>query len=248
MKKLKIYNDSDQLAREAARILFSHLKTAANRRGKATIVLAGGSTPRGCYGELAPMLKRSQGVLKRCFWFLGDERWVAEDNPESNENMIRKALWEPAGVQGENIFCWQSGSGEPVEKALAYERILERFFRQTPAQKQLLRPDLVILGLGEDGHTASLFPDGRAIDSRGNKQPVAVDLHGLTAAIYVDRFSLYRLSMTAGFLASAVNIFFIISGSNKKKVLKRVLGREPELPASWLNLKQTSFLVTAETV
>jgi len=248
MDKLKVYKDSDQLAGEAARILFSHLKKAISRRGKASIVLAGGSTPRGCYRELALMLKVNQNVLNRCFWFIGDERWVAEDNPESNENMIRKVLWEPAGIQGEKIFSWQAGSGEPAEKALAYERILERFFRESRAQKQPRGPDLVILGLGEDGHTASLFPRGQVIDGQGDKRPVAADLHGLTAAIYVDRLALYRLSMTAGFLASAVNIYFIISGSNKKEVLKRVLSGEPELPASWLNLKQTSFLVTGETI
>ena len=245
-KKLKVYKDSDQLAREAARILFSHLKRAIYRTGKATIVLAGGSSPRGCYRELALMLKRNQEVLNRCFWFIGDERWVAEDNPESNENMIRKALWEPAGIQGEKIFSWQAGSGEPVEKALAYERILERFFRDMRAQKKPRGPDLVILGLGDDGHTASLFPHGQVIGDQGNKRPVAVDLHGLTAAIYVDHLKAYRLSMTAGFLASAANIYFIVSGSNKKEVLKRVLNGEPELPASWLNLKQTSFLITAE--
>ncbi|HEB11630.1 MAG TPA: 6-phosphogluconolactonase [Spirochaetales bacterium] len=247
-KKLKVYKDSDQLGREAARILFSHLKRAISRRGKAAIVLAGGSSPRGCYRELALMLKRNQEVLNRCFWFIGDERWVAEDNPESNENMIRKVLWEPAGVHGEKIFSWQAGSGEPAEKALAYEGMLKKFFRKLRAPKEPRGPDLVILGLGEDGHTASLFPHGQVIDGRGNKRPVAVDLHGLTAAIYVDHLEAYRLSMTAGFLASAANIYFIISGSNKKGVLKRVLSREPELPASWLNLKQTSFLVTAETV
>jgi len=248
MIKMKVYKDSDQLAREAARILFSRLKKAITRRGKATIVLAGGSSPRGCYRDLALMLKRNQEVLNRCFWFIGDERWIAEDNPESNENMIRKALWEPAGVQGEKIFSWQAGSGEPAAKALAYEGMLARFFRETRIQKQLRGPDLVILGLGEDGHTASLFPYGQVIDGQGNTRPVAVDLHGLTAAIYVERLALYRLSMTARFLASAVNIYFIISGSNKEEVLKRVLRREPELPASWLNLKQTFFLVTAETV
>ncbi len=247
-KKLKVYKDNDQLAGEAARILFSHLKRAISRRGKATIVLAGGSSPRGCYRELALMLKRNQEVLNRCFWFIGDERWVAEDNPESNENMIRKALWESAGVQKEKIFSWKAGSGEPAEKALVYEGMLKNFFRELRVRKEPRGPDLVILGLGEDGHTASLFPHGQVIDGRGNKRPVAVDLHGLTAAIYVDHLKAYRLSMTAGFLASAANIYFIISGSNKKGVLKRVLSREPELPASWLNLKQTSFLVTAETV
>ena len=246
-EKLKVYKDSDQLAREAARILFSHLKKAISRRGKATIVLAGGSTPQGCYRGLALMLRENPEIKKHCFWFIGDERWVAEDNPESNENMIRKALWEPAGVHGEKIFSWQAGSGKPAEKALAYGRMLERFFRETRAQKRPLGPDLVILGLGEDGHTASLFPHGQVIDSRGNKRSVAADLHGLTAAIYVDHLKTYRLSMTAGFLASAANIYFIINGSNKKEVLKRVLSWVPELPASWLNLKQTSFLVTAET-
>jgi 6-phosphogluconolactonase len=224
------------------------LKKAISRRGKATIVLAGGSTPQGCYRKLALTLREDKGVLNRCFWFIGDERWVAEDNPESNENMIRKALWEPAGVQGEKIFSWQAGSGEPAEKALAYEGMLKNFFRELRTRKEPRGPDLVILGLGEDGHTASLFPHGQAIDGQGNKRPVAVDLHGLTAAIYVDRLAVYRLSMTAGFLASAANIYFIISGSNKKEVLKRVLSRVPELPASWLNLRQTSFLVTAETV
>jgi len=115
-EKLKVYKDSDQLAREAARILFSHLKKAISRRGKATIVLAGGSTPQGCYRGLALMLRENPEIKKHCFWFIGDERWVAEDNPESNENMIRKALWEPAGVHGEKIFSWQAGSGNRQRK------------------------------------------------------------------------------------------------------------------------------------
>ena len=109
-----------------------------------------------------------------------------------------------------------------------------------------------MLGMGEDGHTASLFPDGWAMrggapDPTRDAMPMSPNLPGLTAAVYAPRAQSFRLTMT-GFLKQSRRIFFLVSGESKRATLSRVLKGDPQLPASWMNLDHTRFLVTRDAI
>ncbi len=245
-KEVRVYRDREELAKEAALIFYSELKEGVSTRGRAAVILAGGSTPKECYRELARLLRTDRRTNDQLYWFLGDERWVPAGSPESNELMARQALLEPTGTPEERIFSWKAGEENPPTKARDYQEILQTFF--DPQGSEPLRPDLLVSGLGEDGHTASLFPGGLVACPAGEETAVSPEIPGLAAAVYVPQLQRFRLTMTPRMLGSARSIYFLVSGEKKRKTLKRVLAKESGLPASWLNLDQTEFLVTRDAV
>ena len=248
MDKVRVYADMEQLSEQAAGTLFAAIEDDLSSGREPAVILAGGNTPLGCYRILAQLLGKIPGQRERIRWFFGDERWVGLDNRDSNEGNIRSTLLAPLAIPEECICSWHAGMGSPIGCARQYEQLLKQHF-----ESESKYPDLLILGMGEDGHTASLFPDGWAMrggapDPTRDAMPMSANLPGLTAAVYAPRAQSFRLTMTAGFLKTSRRIFFLLSGSNKSKSLSRVLERDPELPASWLNLDHTVFLVTRDTM
>jgi len=248
MDKVRVYADTEQLSEQAAGTLFAALEDDLSSGREPAVILAGGDTPRACYRALARLLGKIPEQRKRIRWFFGDERWAGVDDRDSNEGMIRSTLLTPLGIPEARICSWQAGMGSPIGCARRYEQLLKQHF-----ESESRYPDLLILGMGEDGHTASLFPDGWAMrggapDPTRDAMPMSANLPGLTAAVYAPRAQSFRLTMTAGFLKTARRIFFLVSGPSKSKSLSRVLDRDSELPASWLNLDRTVFLVTRDTV
>jgi 6-phosphogluconolactonase len=248
VEKVQVFADLSDLSEQAAEILAAAIEDDLSAGREPAVILAGGNTPKGCYQKLADLLQAFPDGCRRIHWFLGDERWVGQESRESNEGMIRAVLLAPLNIPEDHIYSWQAGMGSPIGRARQYEEILKQHF-----ESEQKYPDLLILGMGEDGHTASLFPDGWAMrggapDPTRDALPMSPNLPGLTAAVYAPRAQSFRLTMTAAFLKRSRRIFFLVNGENKRQALSRVLKGDSELPASWLNLDHTRFLVTRDAV
>ncbi len=249
MDEVRIYRDYESLSDEAGRLVLEEIRVLLRGNGHGTVILAGGSTPRGCYAWLAQAIAAGELPLERLTWLLGDERWVPPGHPGSNEAMARQVLLDPAGIPPERVLSWDAGSGEPVQAAARFERRLRQHFGlKDAAPLPEAARSLLLVGLGSDGHTASLFPDAEGVLPDGRRVPVSPDLPGLAAAIYRPAGRIWRLTLTPRLLRGAGCILFLVSGAEKREALREVLNGNPALPGSWLNLRQTTFLVTRDTV
>ena len=169
MTLTRVFADADDLADRAAEIFAEAIGAALRDRGRAVVVLAGGTTPRTAYDRLAARLREGGLPLDGIDWLPSDERWVPVDHPDSNEGMIRQTLLGPVGAPERTIHSWQPASGDPVDCAA-------RFAERLAIGPFAAGPDLAILGIGADGHTASLFPGAVAELPGGREVPVDQDL------------------------------------------------------------------------
>lgn len=179
--------------------------------GSATLGLAGGGTPRATYAALA---RRDVAWDEVTMW-LGDERWVAHHHPQSNIGMVRAAIVDR--VNG-RFLAPDHGIGDPTAAAAAYETALYSTFvdrGRGPA------PDVVVLGLGEDGHTASLFPGTTALDDFTNRY----------VANWVESKEAWRLTATLPLLWSATDLVFIVTGAAKAGIIKEIVTDAAPYPA-----------------
>jgi 6-phosphogluconolactonase len=210
----------DDVMAGAARRIAAVLTQAVEERGVATMALAGGSTPSRLYRLLAAPPYDRAIPWSRVRLFLGDERCVPADHPDSNERMVRESLL--ANLPAQPAFHpMPGGHPDPVAAAGLYAGLLAR---EIPADEGgVPRIDLVLLGIGEDGHTASLFPDTDILDEQ---RPVA--------AVYVPRLDTWRLSLTLPVLNAARHVLFLVTGAAKAATLARVLADGPRrgMPAS----------------
>ncbi|MBN1834196.1 MAG: 6-phosphogluconolactonase [Spirochaetales bacterium] len=263
MKQTRVYADAEQMAEEAAGLFARLIEEDLGRYPNPVVILSGGSTPTPCYQRLARLLEPLGAAVHSVHWVIGDERWVPVNDPSSNEGMIRRSLLEPLGVPEERILSWRAGEGTPLERARDYQRALRSLLgapespSESTAEEAEVQPahapDLTLLGLGADGHTVSLFPDGVAVPglsgaARTGEVPVGPEIPGWTAAIYAPSLQGFRLTLTAGLLRASRRIFFLVSGSAKREGLRGMLDRDAGLPASWLNLPQTEVLATRDAV
>ena len=185
-----------------------------------TVALSGGSTPRRTYELLADEPHRSGLRWERVHFFWGDERTVPPDHPDSNFGAANRALLSKLALPPQNIHRIAAGVDDPAVAAAAYEEELRRFFRLP--EGGFPRFDLVLLGMGADGHTASLFPGS---DAPSEKRRLAL-------ATRVDERSTYRVSLTCPVLNNAACIMFLVTGPQKAEMLRRVLEGPPE-PAQY---------------
>jgi 6-phosphogluconolactonase len=202
------------VTRAAADRIVAAATSAVAARGRFTIALSGGSTPRALFQLLATDAYRTKVDWPRVDVCFGDERCVPPDDPASNYRMAREALLDhvPARVHR------MRGEDEPSAAAAAYERELRELFGTTP------RFDLVLLGMGDNGHTASLFPGLHAVEERER----------WVVAEYVAEVSMWRLTVTPVVLNAAAEDLFLVAGADKAAMLQRVLEgpRDPRaLPA-----------------
>ena len=205
---LRIYKDPAELALKAAR----HFSRLADQyvlgNGRFTVALAGGSTPRAMYSLLAEEPFLDTLPWNSVFFFFGDERTVPPDHPESNFRMAREALLSKVPVPDSNVFRIAGEEADPHAAAARYSEQLESFF--APDAPRL---DLVLLGMGTDGHTASLFPHSAALKSREE----------YVAANFVEQFQSHRITLTAKTINLARNVTFLVSGYDKAEALHRVI-------------------------
>jgi len=208
--------DVDEVMHFAARRIATLLAEAVEQHGVATMALAGGSTPKRLYRLLASPPDGVGAIpWARVKLFLGDERCVPSDHPDSNERMVRESLL--ADLPEVPVFHpMPGGHPDPVAAASLYAETLVREIPGDADAGAVPRFDVVLLGMGDDGHTASLFPDTPILDEER-----------LVAEVYVPRLDSWRLSLTPPVLNAARNVLFLVTGSAKAATLSRVIADGP---------------------
>jgi 6-phosphogluconolactonase len=209
-REIVICQDSADLCRQAADRFIELASEAINQRDRFAVALSGGSTPRGLYALLGAPEYRGEVAWSNVHLFWGDERSVPPDDAESNFRMVQEALLAKISLPGANVHR-MLGEAEPAAAAAAYEAELRQFFA-LPAGSWP-RFDLVLLGLGDDGHTASLFPGSSVLN----------ETEHLVAPSYVERLNAYRLTLTFPVINHAAEVAFLVSGQNKAAMVKAIL-------------------------
>jgi 6-phosphogluconolactonase len=226
--------DPAALARRAAQYFVEMAGEAAEAQGRARIAISGGATPQAAFELLAdptqPWRARMPWDLLDLYWV--DERTVAPDDPGSNFGMVREALLDHVPLRPDQIHRIE-GELDPEVAAARYESELRNSFRLEGAE--IPRFDLVALGLGDDGHTASLFPHTEAIHEMGR----------LAVANHVPQKETWRVTLTWPVINCARSVFFLAAGSGKAAILKEVLTgpRDPERLPSQL-IRPASGILT----
>jgi len=210
--RIKIVNDLAEVCRAAVGEIQRLADRAAIPAKPFTIALSGGSTPRGLHALLAS----DPGVRDRLPWhhlhfFWGDERHVPPDDPQSNYRMAYDTLLSLAPVPAQNIHRVIAEEPDAALAAEKYEQELQTFFELKAGQ--LPRFDCILLGMGPDGHTASLFPGTEALH----------ETKRLVAANWVEKFKTYRITLTVPVLNHADLVVLLVSGADKAEALKEVL-------------------------
>ncbi len=223
MKKIYTYHSQEEMISSIACQIISIGSAAIEHRGQFSIALSGGNTPKPLYEILAGAKAESLDWTNVHF-FWGDERCVPPDHPDSNFNQAKQVLLTPRSIKGENIHRIKAEL-KPKEAARLYqEEILSSFKEIIP------RFDLILLGMGSDGHTASLFPGTDLVKGIPTVQ------NRLVAANWVPKLDAFRITFTHHLINAAHNVFFLVGGKDKAKVLKSVLEGplNPELYPSQL--------------
>ena len=214
--EIEIVKDLEALSARAAELIADRIRGG---RSPFRLALSGGSTPRGCYRHLAHL---HQVPWENVEIYLGDERFVPHDSPDSNYHMIRQTLLAGEAVEPRAIFA-VPGDGAPEAAAAAYEEILRQEYGASRLRAGLPLFDLQLLGLGEDGHTASLLPGQPVLEER--ERWVAVVPEGRREP---------RITLTYPALESSRLTAFLVSGASKKDALARARAGDPSIPAGRL--------------
>ena len=180
------------------------------KRGRFTIALSGGSTPRSLYTLIAANASANL-PWDKIFFFWGDERHVPPTDAESNYRMAQETLLSKVPVPAGNIFRVPTEDPDASAAAAAYEQTLQEFFAVEPGK--FPRFDLILLGMGPDGHCASLFPETAALQEKSH----------LVVANWVEKFKTYRITFTLPVLNAAREVMFLVSGADKAPALHEVL-------------------------
>jgi 6-phosphogluconolactonase len=227
MIHLLVVRDPESAAQAAAERLAAAIATAQAARGGAHVSLAGGTTPRRAYELLAPLLADAEHVD----WWFGDERCVAPDDPDSNYRTVKETLLAAAAIPVERVHRLR-GEEPPALAAAVYEAELKREIPATAAGAPVL--DVALLGLGEDGHMASLFP--------GNPALRVTDR--LAVPVVAVKPPPNRITLTLPVFLSARAVLILATGAGKADAVTRVLaGPDPATPASLLADADVTLLV-----
>ena len=217
MGRIEILPDPLALARHVAEWMTA---AALASKGPFRVSLSGGSTPKALYGLLASDEFRGRFPWQLVSWYWGDERFVPHDHPESNYRMAREAMLAKAPVPPENIHPVPA-DGTPEDVAQRYERTLQEAYGATALDPARPLFDVTLLGLGPDGHTASLLPGDPVLEER--KRWVAVVAHGRPEV---------RITMTYPAIESSRRIAFLVAGLDKASVLRTIRAGNSQLPAA----------------
>ena len=215
--------DAEQLAERAA-AWFAEIVQAST--GRVAVALSGGSTPRRLYRRLAGL----DLPWQRLHWFWGDERFVAPDDPLSNYRMTREALFDHAPVPAANIHRVPTVDLEPETAAERYESVLRDFYGEQRLRAERPLFDVVLLGLGTDGHTASLFPGTAVLEERQ-----------VWVAPVLGAKEEPRITLTYPALESSRHVAFLVAGADKRRMLGRLLAGDGEIPAGRLATPRARF-------
>lgn len=224
-----MFRDVNELSRHAAQAAVRTINTSVHTNGRCFLVLSGGNTPRVFYTLLASEFRDEiQWAHTHVFW--SDERYVSHDDPESNYRMARETLLDHVPCPAANVHPMPTHFRSADAAARQYEQTLRQYF-----ETDWPRFDLSVLGIGEDGHTASLFPESTVLSER-SRWVVAVDTPAQPAL---------RLTLTLPALTRAANTSVLVAGSKKAAALRRALGRSPDpntLPAAGIRLTEGTLI------
>ncbi len=214
--KIVVTKNVDELGGMAAREFAAAARASVDARGRFIVALSGGSTPRVLYRSLRdiPM------PWAKTYFFFGDERNVLPDSDQSNFRLARDELFAPLDIDEGSVYRWLTELQDPEAIALDYEERLRKFF-STSASEPFPVFDLILLGMGGDGHTASLFPETEALD----------EARRLAVQNPVPQLGTVRFTLTFPVINSARNVVFMVAGADKAQALKEVLEgeRQPHL-------------------
>ncbi|NGZ95834.1 MAG: 6-phosphogluconolactonase [Nitrospira sp. WS110] len=220
--EIKVAHQDEDWAQKAAGLILTISEQAIQSTGRCLIALSGGSTPRTLYQTIRTPEWKTRFNWSRLVFLFGDERCVAPDHPDSNYGMAQRELFQPLNLPPDRIYRMKGEYSDPTVAAEEYEKILRDVTAcPTPA---VPRVDLVLLGLGDDGHTASLFPRTAALQEQSKLVTVGHAPTGIRS----------RLTLTLGVLNQAAVVLFIVTGAGKAEMVHRVIESDTEhsLPAS----------------
>ena len=211
---VEILTNRADLIERAKELTIETVKNAIAARGQATLALSGGSTPKPLYAALA----KADLDWDKIFIFWGDERYVPHDHEKSNHRMTREALLNHVPIPSENVFPMPTGSEDPATDAKKYEETLQTFFQTSSGEVPAEFPaiDFVIQGMGDDGHTASLFPHTEALEV--TDQLVTVGNHDGEP----------RITFTAPLINRGRKVVFLVAGENKQSALAQVFSAKAD--------------------
>lgn len=208
MREIRITSDIEELFSLAADTFVEIAGEAISERGRFTVALSGGSTPKAFYHLLTTDEYRTKVRWVDVRFFLGDERFVPPGAEQSNFRMALLNLFKPLGIPPENIFRWKTEISDPKAVARGYEDTIIEFVGGEPPQF-----DLFLLGMGPDGHVASLFPSTKAL----------TESHHLAVPTWVEKLKSWRLTMTYPVINNSRNVMFLVAGEAKAEAVREVI-------------------------
>ena len=211
---------TNNFVRDAAEFILQQERVALGERGQFRIALSGGNTPRPVYAELAR--RRSELPWERIFITFGDERCVSPEDEQSNYRMARESLFIPGAVP-ERSIARMRGEIDPELAAREYQDQLDLLAAEQG--EMIYRHDLILLGMGDDGHTASLFPGTAALDEKTRR----------VAANFVPKLNVCRLTFTYPLINQARHVCFLIDGKKHRELIEQVLNGDEQYPAARVN-------------
>ncbi len=223
---IRVFPDTQSLEREAAERFVEWARASIADHGIFTIALSGGSTPKRLFALLAAEPYRSQLAWDKIQFFWGDERTMPPDHKDSNYRMANEALLSGVPVPPTHVHRIEGENPDPAAAAAAYAAAIREVFGGVSGDSELPRFDLILLGMGPDGHTASLFPGTTALHEQ----------KALVVANWVEKFHTWRITMTARLINNAACVVFLVEGDEKAEPLREVLfgAHQPELYPSQL--------------
>lgn len=211
--EIEVFQNKDELSRRAADLFVGVANGAVGSRRICSVSLAGGSTPRALYYLLSGLEFRDRVDWSKIRFFFGDERNVPPTSSESNFRMAKESLFDPLDRDDLKVFRWMTENESPARVASEYAETLKREFGGFPVF------DLVLLGLGPDAHTASLFPHSPALDEK----------HQTAVANWVEKLNDHRFTLSLSVFNKARNVILLVAGPDKAEAVDLVLEGERNL-------------------
>ena len=212
---LHIFNDIDALITGTADYFVKQGVEAIARNGRFSVALSGGSSPQKLFTLLASETYKHKLEWSNVFFFFGDERFVPADHPSSNYRMAKETLFEPLSISGANVFPVDT-TVSPEQSAKLYEQALRKHFDGD------CRFDLILLGLGDNSHTASLFPHTKVLHEK----------EALIKEEFVAEVNQFRITFTAPLINNAAEIAFLLFGAGKADAVHHIL-KDPFNPEEY---------------
>ena len=231
--EIRIVENPDELAHAAADEFEQLANEAVKNQGSFNVALSGGSTPKAMFDLLSKEPYKDTIPWSKIHLFWGDERHVPPDDEDSNYRMTEEHLLSKVSIPPENVHRIEAEDADAKQVAVKYQQHLQQYFKL--AKTEIPTFDLVFLGMGDDGHTASLFPGTDAVH----------DSENLVAAPWVEKFDSHRITLTPQVINNAKRVIFLVKGEEKADTLVRVIEgekNEDRFPAQIVNPTHGSLL------